>query len=75
MTDQRTWGVVRWIYLGAGAVAAVAATLAFVTPDGLSISPWLIAAITALILGVALFASNASLERIHRIFWHRQWPK
>jgi hypothetical protein len=40
-----------------------------------SISPWLAVLIAALVLGVPLLASEELLERIHRIFWRREWPK
>ena len=75
MNAQRTWGFIRWVYFAVGAVSGVVAALAFTAPDGMSISPWLAALIAVLVLSVPLFASDALLQRVHRIFWRREWPK
>jgi hypothetical protein len=61
------------MYLGAGVLFAIPALLALVWPawPGSVIS----GVIALLVLGVALFASDALLNRVHRIFWRREWPK
>jgi hypothetical protein len=74
MDEQRkTWGTVRRIYLVAGILVAIGAATSFVSPG--SISPYLFAGIALLVLGVALLASDELLQRIHRIYWRREWPK
>jgi hypothetical protein len=74
MSDQRiTWGFIRRIYLAVGIVAAVGAALSFAWPG--TISPFLSAVIAVLVLGVAFLASDDLLQRVHRIFWRREWPK
>jgi hypothetical protein len=74
MNEQRkTWGVIRRIYFIAGILIAIPAGLSFASPG--SISPFLYAGVALLILGVALLASDELLQRIHRIYWRREWPK
>ena len=72
---RKSWGFIRWIYLIAGLIAAIAAPLAFVSPDAMSINPFLATAIALLVLVVPLMASDELLQRVHRIFWWRKWPK
>jgi len=73
--SQRSWGFTRWIYLTAGIIAAIVAAYSFVAPGGASITPVLAAVIALLVIGVPVFASDELLQRVHRIFWRRQWPK
>ena len=73
-TQHKTWNIVRRIYLGAGVLAMIGAVSAFVWPSGL-VSPYLYASAAALVLTVAIGASDEFLERVHRIFWHRRRPK
>jgi hypothetical protein len=49
------------------------AAFSFTSPG--SVSPYLPAGIALLVLGVAFFASDELLQRFHRIFWRREWPK
>jgi hypothetical protein len=73
--SQRSWGRTRWIYLAVAVLAAMGAAYSFVAPSAASITPVLAALIALLVLGVPLFASDDLLQRVHRIFWRRQWPK
>jgi len=74
MNDRRkSWGLIRWIYLVAGIIAAIGAVFSFIAPD--SISPYLAVVIALLVLAVPLVASDELLQRVHRIFWRREWPK
>ena len=74
MSDRQiTWGLVRRIYLFFGVLAAIAALLSFVWP-GIP-GPFISTVVAVLILGVAIFASDALMDRVHRILWHREWPK
>ena len=74
MDEQRvTWSVTRRIYLIAGVLFAVPALVGLVWP--LSPGPVISGVIALLVLGVALFASDELLNRVHRIFWRREWPK
>jgi uncharacterized BrkB/YihY/UPF0761 family membrane protein len=72
-SGKRTWGLVRRIYLVAGVLAAVVAIIFLFVPG--AETPWLQALIASLILGVALLANDELFDRIHRIFWRREWPK
>jgi hypothetical protein len=71
--QHKTWGVARRIYLTAGILAVCGAAFSFVSPG--SMNPYLSAGIALLVLGVPLLASDDLLQRIHRIFWRREWPK
>jgi cytochrome c oxidase assembly factor CtaG len=74
MNDRRkSWGVIRWIYLVAGIIAGIGAAFSFISPG--SISPFLASVIALLVLAVPLLASDELLQRVHRIFWRREWPK
>ena len=72
-TAAKTWGLARQIYLAAGILCAIAAAASFVGAG--SISPWLSALAALLVLWIPLFASDELLNRVHRIFWRREWPK
>jgi hypothetical protein len=70
MTDERkSWGLVRYIYLVAGVLVAIAAISSFISPG--SVSPYIYVVAAVLTLAVALFGTDAWLERVHRVFWHR----
>ena len=69
----KTWGIVRRIYFGAGVLLAIGAISSIVWPG--PVSPYLYALSAVLVLAVALGASDDHFVRVHRIFWHRQWPK
>ena len=73
--QHKSWGLIRWIYLVAGVIAGIGAVFAFVSQSAMSISPVLAAVIALIVLGVPLLASDELLQRVHRIFWRREWPK
>jgi len=70
---RRTWGFLRYTYLGAGILTAAAAISSFISPG--AVSPYLYAAAAVLVIGVALLATDSFFDRVHRIFWRREWPK
>jgi hypothetical protein len=72
---RKRWGLTRWIYFVAGLIAAAAAAFAFLRPGGASLSPILLAVVAVFALGVPVLASDALLHRVHRIFWHSEWPR
>jgi hypothetical protein len=73
VAKRRSWGFVRWIYLIGGLLTLAGAISSFVWPS--SISPYLLAVAAVLVLGVALGSSDEFLHRVHRVFWHREFPK
>ena len=74
MEDRRiTWGFIRRIYLVAGLLFTLPILLS--VPSTTSTGPLVSGVIALLVLGLALFASDQLLARVHRIFWRREWPK
>jgi cytochrome c oxidase assembly factor CtaG len=71
--QPKTWSTVRRIYFCAGVLVAIGAASSFVLPG--PVSPYLYTVAALLVLGVAIWASDEFFERVHRIFWHREWPK
>jgi hypothetical protein len=73
LEKKRSWGTVRWIYLIAGVLTSAGAISLFIWPG--EISPYLLSIAAILVLGVALGSSDEFLHRVHRVFWHREFPK
>ena len=74
MDDRRiTWGFTRRVCLVAGLLFAVPLLLSL-SSSALT-GPLISAVIALLVLGLAFFASDELLTRVHRIFWRREWPK
>ena len=71
--SRKTWGMVRRIYLGVGLVALLVATVTLFVPG--AENPLLYFVVPVLVIGAAVFADDDLFNRIHRIFWRREWPK
>jgi len=73
VAPRRTWGIVRRIYFGAGVIGLILA-MVFLFIAGAE-NPLLLFVVPVLVICAAVLPDDELFNRIHRIFWRREWPK